>query len=139
MSDGPLDPTPAPAAPPTPAPASGSVTDRERHRNDFGWVGGVVLIALGVVFMAQQYGLVTGNWWAIFIYLAAFANFANMVRSWRKDGRFGSAATGSLVGGLLLTTIASIFMFNLRWDIWWPAVLITIGIGIVAGSLLGRR
>lgn len=119
-----------------PAPESGV---SKRASGNYSWVGGVILIVLGIVFMAQQFGFMTGNWWAAFIYIAAFANFGNMIRSWRKDGRFTSSATGSLVGGLVLTTIASIFMFNLRMDYAWPSILIAIGIGIVTGSLLGRR
>jgi hypothetical protein len=134
VSDGPTgsDSAPIPAQVPEPR-------REDKGPGGYGWVGGVVLIALGVVFMAQQSGYMIGNWWAVFIYIAAFANFGNMIRSWRKEGRFSPAATGSLVGGLLLTTIASIFVFNLRWDIWWPSVLIAIGLGIVLGSLLGRR
>ena len=127
--------------PGSPVPVTGGSAEKDQGQRggSFGWIGGIVLIALGVTFMLQQRGFMIGNWWAIFIYIAAFANFANMARAWRKDGRFTPAATGSLVGGLLLTTIASIFMFNLQWDLWWPAILIAIGTGIVAGGLLGRR
>ena len=120
-------------------PSAPSPVTEDRQHGAYGWVAGVVLIALGVTFILQQQGFMIGNWWAAFIYIAAFANFANMVRSWRKEGRFSSAATGSLVGGLLLTTVASILFFNLRWDVWWPTILIAIGVGILVGAVLGRR
>jgi hypothetical protein len=34
--------------------------------------------------------------------------------------------------------VASIFFFNLEWDRWWPVILIAVGVGIVAGNLLGN-
>jgi hypothetical protein len=102
---------------------------------------GVVLILLGLAFLLSNAGYVvwTGSWWAVFIYLAALASFANAWRSYRSREEFGSTATASLVWGLVLTVVASIFLFNLSWDLWWPAILIVIGAGIVAGNLLGAR
>ena len=52
---------------------------------------------------------------------------------------------GTVVGDLVTTdpdlgdalTVASIFLFNLLWDTWWPAILVAVGIGIVAGYALG--
>lgn len=102
------------------------------------WIVGIVLIVLGVTFMLEQNGYVmlTGNWWAIFIYLAAIGAFANAWRSYRANGEFGKAATGSLIWGLVFAVVATVFMFNLLWDLWWPAILIAVGIGIVVGYAL---
>jgi hypothetical protein len=112
-----------------------------RDKETTSWIVGVVLILLGAVFFLENAGYLalTGNWWAVFIYLGAAASFANAWRSYRAKGEFGSAATGSLIWGLVLTVVASIFLFNLLWDQWWPAILVAIGIGIVAGNLLGSR
>jgi hypothetical protein len=103
------------------------------------WIVGVALIALGVAFLLERAGFFafSGNWWAVFIYLAALATFANAWRAYRARGEFGPQATGSLVWGLVLTVVASIFMFDLAWDAWWPALLIAAGVGIVVGQLLG--
>ncbi len=99
---------------------------------------GLVLIVLGVIFFLQQGGYITmtENWWSLFIYLAALASFANVWRAYRASGVFGSQAGGSLVWGLVLTAVASIFFFNLGWDRWWPVILIAVGVGIVAGNRL---
>jgi hypothetical protein len=105
----------------------------------FGWVAGLVLIALGVVFMLQSAGIMVGNWWAVFIYIPALVSFYNSFRAWRKEGRFSSAASGAFTGGLLLTTVATIFALDLNWDKAWPAILIAIGLGLVLGNLLGRK
>jgi drug/metabolite transporter (DMT)-like permease len=112
---------------------------QHRDREATSWVVGIVLILLGVAFLLENSGYVvlTGNWWALFIYLAAIASFANAWRSYRTQGEFGATATGSLTWGLVLTVIASIFLFNLVWDLWWPAILVAVGVGIVVGYLLG--
>jgi hypothetical protein len=101
---------------------------------------GLILILLGIAFFLERSGVISmvGNWWAIFIYLAAFASFANAWRVYRGAGAFHQAAGGSLTWGLVLTVVASIFMFNLAWGIWWPTILIAVGVGIVVSSYLGR-
>lgn len=105
------------------------------------WIVGLVLIVLGSVFMLERAGYValTGNWWALFIYLAAAGSFVNAWRSRRDSGRFGTAATTSLVWGLVLTVVATILFLDLSWDVWWPGILVAVGLGIVTGYLLGDR
>jgi hypothetical protein len=122
----------------TPAPQQ---EGRSRRRSGEGsWMVGLILILLGVAFFLERSGVISmvGNWWAIFIYLAAFASFANAWRAYRGTNAFGQAAGASLTWGLVLTVVASIFMFNLLWDTWWPMILIAVGVGIVASSYLGR-
>lgn len=118
----------------------GAPDSRRNHDKDAtSWVVGVVLILLGVAFLLENSGFVdlTGNWWAVFIYLGAIASFANAWRSYRARGEFGATATGSLTWGLVLTVIATIFFFDLLWDVWWPVILVAVGVGIVAGYALG--
>ena len=104
-----------------------------------GWFVGVVLVGIGLVFLLENFGFVfSENWWAAFIYVAAAAAFLNMWRQWKAAGWFDSKAAGSLTGGLLLTTVATIFLFSLSWDLWWPLVLVAIGGGIVLGWVLGE-
>ena len=115
---------------------------RRRHGGEqTSWIVGVVLILLGVAFLLEQAGLVTltENWWAIFIYLAAGGSLANAWRLYRARGEFDSAATSSLIWGLVLAVVATIFAFNLLWDMWWPMILVAIGIGIVVGYALRGR
>jgi hypothetical protein len=123
-------PEPSPPTPPGDAP-------RPVGPANYGWVGGLILIVLGVVFMLQSAGIMVGNWWTIFIYIPALVSFYNAIRSWRRDGRFSAAASGSFTGGLLLATVATILLFN-AMAVWWPMILVAIGFGLIAGSLLGR-
>lgn len=102
------------------------------------WVVGVILILLGAAFMLEQTGVVvlTGNWWSVFIYLGAAASFINAWRSYRARGEAGSSAGGSLTWGLVLTVVATIFLLDLEWNTWWPAILIAVGAGMVLSSVL---
>src|SRR5664280_1369245 len=102
------------------------------------WVVGLILILLGVAFMLERSGLfvLAGNWWSVFIYLAAIAAFVNAWRSYRAGRGFAPAAGGSLTWGLVLTVVATIFLLDLAWDVWWPAILIAVGAGMVLTSLL---
>jgi drug/metabolite transporter (DMT)-like permease len=113
------------------------VERREKRGEPWAWMGGAVLILIGLAFLAQNFGYpIAQNWWAVFIYLAAAVNFVNMWRFYRMDDYFGPKATGSLTGGLLLATIATIFFANADFGRWWPAILISIGAGIVIGGIL---
>jgi len=121
------------------APQGISDSRGSRNKEATSWIVGIVLILLGIAFLLENAGYVvlTGNWWAVFIYVAAIASFANAWRSYHATGQFGATATGSLTWGLVFTAVATIFVFNLVWDVWWPVILVAVGSGIVVGSLLG--
>lgn len=123
------------------SPVTGPQDERHRRGEGASWIVGLVLIVLGGAFMLERAGYVslTGNWWALFIYLAAAGSVLNVWRAYRAAGRFGPAATTSLVWGLVLTVVATILFFNLSWDVWWPGILIAVGIGILAGYAFGDR
>jgi hypothetical protein len=102
------------------------------------WVLGGILILLGIIFLLQNMGLAfLSNWWALFILLPAFGAFTAAWRTYQgAGGHLTAASRGSLIGGLVLTMIAAIFLFNLNWTILGPALLILAGIGILLNALL---
>lgn len=109
----------------------------EAHRDSTPWVLGLILIALGVIFLLQNLrGLVFDNWWALFILIPAVASLARAWQVYRAAGRWTSAARSALVGGLLLAAVAAIFLFGLNWGIAWPVFLIIAGIGALANAVL---
>ncbi len=89
----------------------------------------VVLIALGVIFLVQNYtGMQLGNWWALFILIPASGALAAAWAAWRA-GMHPAAVSGPLVGGLAMLTVAAIFLLELQWSRVWPVFLILAGIG----------
>lgn len=99
----------------------------------------VTLILIGSIFLVQNYaGLEIGNWWALFILLPASGSLAAAWTAWRS-GMHPAAVTGPLFGGLIMLSVAAIFLLELQWSKIWPVFLILIGIGALLPSVLGRR
>lgn len=99
-----------------------------RH-GEANWVPGIILIAIGVIFLFTNLtGFHLDNWWALFILIPAVKNFGSAWGSYQRNGRFTKAARGSLTGGMILSLIASAFLFDLDWGLIWPIFLIIGGI-----------
>ena len=99
----------------------------------------VTLILLGSIFLLRNYaGIEIGNWWALFILIPASGSLATAWNGWRS-GLHPSAVAGSLVAGLVMLSVAAIFLLDLQWSQVWPIFLILGGIGTLVPSLLGRR
>jgi multidrug transporter EmrE-like cation transporter len=119
-------------------PSETPTQDDDTRRKNTAWIGGAVLIVIGIVFLLQNIsGINLGNWWALFILIPALGSLATAWRIYRTHGRLTSAARGPLVGGVILLLVAAIFLFNLDWGKVWPLFLIIAGVGALATSLLG--
>lgn len=152
MSDNPVTPDTQPDAPTgTPPEYTDPSAARRAERRELreerrrarasrrggGWIAGVVLILLGLVFLLQNIGGFSfENWWAIFILIPALGSFASAWNSYQSSGGFTGAVRGSLVGGFFLTTIALIFLFNISFGLYWPVLLILGGLLILATVLI---
>jgi hypothetical protein len=109
----------------------------DRHDGGFGWMAGLLLIAIGVLFMLYQYGILTDwtNWWALFILLPGLGVFSAAVGAYRRNG---GQWTGEVIGLLFASlfflgmTIAFFFDFSVTWI--WPLFLIGAGLLLLAGS-----
>jgi hypothetical protein len=111
--------------------------ERRAARAGGAWIGGVILIGLGVIFLLQNTGaLYLQNWWALFILLPALGSFGASYTEYHVSGRFNTRARGSLVAGLVFTAIASVFLFNLNFSLLLPAILIVAGVGMLFNSVL---
>src|SRR6476660_6157139 len=96
-----------------------------------GWIAGVILILIGVIFLLQNTGIniPLKNWWALFILIPAVGALGNALRIYQNaDNQLTAAARGSLFGGLVLLLITAIFLLNLSWTIFGPVILILVGI-----------
>lgn len=109
-------------------------------RHNSTWLWGITLIVLGIVFLLQQTGTFDlHNWWALFILIPAFGAFINVYRYIHSSGgHFTAAARSALVGGLILTLVALIFLLDLNWGVMWPWFLIIIGVGGLLGALAAK-
>lgn len=97
-----------------------------------GWVLGLVLIAVGGVFLLQNAGLpvLVGNWWALFILIPAIGALAAAWTLYRQNGELTRPAVGLITGGLVPLTIALIFLFNYFGSA-WPVLLVVLGAGML--------
>jgi hypothetical protein len=118
-----------------------SMNDRDERRHGGGpWVGGVILIALGLIFLFRQMGhSLPANWWAIFIAVPAVAALASAWRSYQRDGTLKGGARGALISGLILALIAIALFFGVDLGAIWPILLILLGVVVLAGSYWRRN
>jgi hypothetical protein len=103
-----------------------------------GWFG-VALIALGLIFLVQNYlGYEFRNWWALFILIPAIGSFVSAYAVWREHGST-TAAAGSFTMGIVFTAVAAVFLLDLPWGRIWPVFIILAGIGMLLPNLIARR
>jgi phosphatidylserine synthase len=105
----------------------------DRH-GDWGGlpIGGLIIIAVGLVFLAGNFGLhLPERWWAILILIPGAAALVSAVRFYRTDGK-SPRVFGSAIGGLVMVSLALALFFGLNWGAFWPIILILVGAGIVA-------
>jgi len=110
--------------------------ERRSRMGGMPWMGGLVMILIGMVFLLRQFsGFDLENWWALFIIIPAVGAFGSAWRAYEyADRRFTPAVRGSLIGGLVLTLVAAIFLFNLNWAIFFPIVLILAGVSLLVSA-----
>ncbi len=108
-----------------------------RGSNSTAWVGGVILILLGVIFLLQSMrGFYLNNWWALFILIPAFGSFADAWNIYRQTGRLSRRVRGALVTGCVFLLITATFLFNWNWGLVLPVLLIIWGVTLLLNSLL---
>ena len=96
----------------------------------------MILIGLGLIFLLNNTtGYAIHNWWALFILIPAIGSFSKAADAIRSAGEFDRAAWSALAGGVILTLVASAFLFNLDWGLIWPVFLIIGGLGLFLGAL----
>jgi len=113
--------------------------ERRAQRSSSGtaWVGGVVLIVLGVIFLLQNVrGFTLNNWWALFILIPAFGSFADAWNTYRQTARLNRRVRGALISGCVFLLITAAFLFNWNWGLVLPVLLIIWGVTLLLNSLL---
>ena len=100
------------------------------------WIGGLILIGLGVLFLLKNFGVpIPENWWAIFLVLPGAGALWTAWRMYQRDGVTRSATSTAIVGAVLVLFGVS-FLAGFDWGVLWPVILIVLGVSVVLG---GRR
>lgn len=95
-------------------------------------IGGLVILALGVVFLAGNFGFhLPERWWAVVILIPAVAAIVSAIRFYRVDGTMNPRVFGPAIGGVLLLALALALFFGFNWSMFWPVILIVVGAGIL--------
>ena len=101
------------------------------------WVWAAILIAVGIfLLLGNLTSFSLPNWWALIILIPAAGAFANCWRIYRSSQRLSAPARASLIGGILLTMVAAIFLFNLDWAIVGPILVLLAGLGLLINMIL---
>ncbi len=114
---------------------------RRQWRGNNGWIGGAILILLGVIFLLQNAGLFfVQNWWAVFILIPALGSLWTAYTLYRNTGELGSPPfIGSLVIGALLLLLALGFLFGIDAGLFLPVAMILGGLAVLAVGILNPR
>ena len=138
-----------PDLPPEPANdwRAGRRAEREARREDrrSRWggapIGAIVLILIGALLLAENFGVeLPDRWWALFLLIPAIGALVAAIRNYRDGGNtFSGEVVGSLVSAAIFLVLALAFFFGFAWGIFWPALLIVIGLGILARDYLPKR
>ena len=111
---------------------------REWRRSGGGaWIGGLILITLGVIFLLENFSSFHfNNWWALFILIPAVGSLSSAWYFYQQSGRLNRRARGALMSGLVFLLIASAFLFDLNWNLILPLLLILFGLGLLINTML---
>lgn len=96
--------------------------------------GALVMIALGVIFLLMQNNTLrlTGNWWALVIFIPAAVALYNAYTAYNRDGQVTPVVRSQLSSGLVGVTIGVIAATG-QWETLWPLFLIVPGVLLLLG------
>ena len=118
------------------AQAEATATGRRNKDDKMSWGFGLVLIAVGSLFLLSNFtGFRLNNWWALFILIPAFGSLGNAWHVYRSRGRMTGEAAGSLVGSLAIFFTAAVFLFGWNWGAVWPFYLVIAGLGALVSGM----
>jgi cation transport ATPase len=104
-----------------------------RSRPFHGLFGGLVLVLLGVLFLAGQQNWITGSaWWQwLLVGLGAISIVSGLVQYHAPE--YSHSRRRRFVWGVALVALGTIFL--LGFSHWWPAVLIGAGVAVLLSGL----
>ena len=105
------------------------------------WIG-LAFIAGGAIVLLNQSGLLSFelNWWALFILFPAFGTLTSAYNRYRSTNDLFEMGVmiPALVGLFMLLLLVSLLFgdaINLNLKVYWPIILIVLGLGLIIGRL----
>jgi hypothetical protein len=114
----------------------------EREQDGGGWLAGVVLLVIGVLYLFHNYGLLPSftNWWALFLLLPGLGTLSAALSAYQRHGQPGTTEViVPLLASLFFMGLTASFLFELQIGWLWPLFLIAGGLLLLAGPALSRR
>jgi hypothetical protein len=107
----------------------------QKHAFRGNWIPGLVLILVGMSFLAANlWEIHLQNWWALFILIPALGNFNTAYEKYRRAGRWTRGARSAMGWGFFFVLITVTFLFNISWSLMWPILLILLGLGFIVNN-----
>ena len=107
------------------------------------WIG-LAFIAGGAIVLLNQMGVLSFelNWWALFILFPAFGALTGAYNRYRSTNDLFEMGVmiPALVGLFMLLLSVSLLLgdaINMNLKVYWPIILIVLGLGLIIGR--GRR
>ena len=105
------------------------------------WIG-LVLIFAGAVVLLNQLDILPFelNWWALLILFPAFGTLTSAYNRYRSTNDLFEMGVmiPALVGLFMLLLLVSLLFgdaINLNLKVYWPIILIVLGLGLIIGRL----
>jgi len=106
------------------------------------FIAAAILVGVGILFLLQNLGYaIPTNLWSLLLLIPAAFSLAGLWRKYQANGgRFGPGMGGSLVTALILIGLTVVFLFDvdINWGLFWPVLLIVIGVVVLLQSLARR-
>ena len=101
---------------------------------------GLIFIFGGIAVLLNQLGLLSFelNWWALFIMMPAAGFLSGAYNRFRANENLFSmdVAFPALIGLFLVGLSISLLIdaaWNINWSLFWPFIIILIGLGMIFG------
>jgi hypothetical protein len=110
---------------------------RRSHGPMRGLFWGLLLIMLGLIFLANQEGWIGDDkWWQyLLIGLGAIFIIDGLAHYWRASYR--NYSYGRFIPGIILLLVGLAFVF--QFSEWWPIILIVVGVILLLSLFFRRR
>jgi hypothetical protein len=105
---------------------------------------GLMVVAVGVVFLLDNFGVRLPfyrphNWWALFILIGAVPLLLQAADQYRRSGQLDRKVLCLLLSASAPILVATMFLMDLAWDLWWPLFVIYGGLWVMVGGSKRNR